>query len=364
MTHFGHHHFNNQQQTRFGNTSHRQAHTDGAYKNMASMDSKNVNYNRQNNGYNNSNNNNTMYGGQHQYNSRAQQNHGYGMQHTPAADPMASLTHGFQGMNMGAQSFAAQAKNAMMSSGAANNYNGLSVATSMPASMYANPGQYVFPNSYATAQTAQSPGMYTPHASQYMQQLSYGGGYQQHDNSPMSQNWTPTTAGANGEVPTLITPRRDSISSNENDQPTTPSYAGYPGYAHGGVAINRSPSGVFTHSSPSPTSMVGPYGMPIAKQPEQVEVSPRIKLLISREPIIPRAIPAPSSPLKPLDRALENQRGETNVYIRGLLPETTDEILEIWGSRFGDIKSSKSIIDLNTGLCKGYVCCVRMEYPH
>ena len=126
-----------------------------------------------------------------------------------------------------------------------------------------------------------------------------------------------------------------------------------PSFAHSGVTINRSPSGVFTHSTPSPTSMVGPYGMPVAKQSEQSDVSPRIKLLISREPPIPRAIPAPSSPLKPLDRALENQRGETNVYIRGLLPETTDEMLEQWGTRFGDIKSSKSIIDLNTGLCKG-----------
>ncbi|SMR61684.1 unnamed protein product [Zymoseptoria tritici ST99CH_3D1] len=349
MAHFGHHNFNTQQSS-FGNPLRRQAGTDGAYKNMASMDSKNTNYNRQNNGYNS----NTMYGGQQQYVSRAQQGQGYGMQHNSGSDSMAALAHGFQGMNMGAQTFAAQAKNAMMSSGASN-YGGLSVATSMPATMYANAGQYVFPNNYATAQTAQSPGMYTPHASQYMQQLSYGNAYQQqHDNSPMSQNWTPTTAGANGEVPTLITPRRDSISSNENDQPTTPSYAGYHGYSHGGVAINRSPSGVFTHSTPSPTSMVGAYGMPIAKQPEQVDVSPRIKLLISREPIIPRAIPAPSSPLKPLDRALENQRGETNVYIRGLLPETTDELLEIWGSRFGDIKSSKSIIDLNTGLCKGF----------
>ncbi|EME40619.1 hypothetical protein DOTSEDRAFT_65305 [Dothistroma septosporum NZE10] len=214
--------------------------------------------------------------------------------------------------------------------------------------------QYVFPNNYGNNANTQSPGMYTPHASQYMPQINYGG-YQQHDNSPLSSNWTPTTAGATGEVPTLITPRRDSISSNENDQPTTPSYAGYPGYAaHGGVAINRSPSGVFTHSTPSPTSMIGPYGMAIAKQPEQSDLSPHIKALISQSPPIPRAIPAPSSPLKPLDRALENQRGETNVYIRGLLPETTDEMLEQWGLRFGDIKSSKSIIDLSTGLCKGF----------
>lgn len=59
--------------------------------------------------------------------------------------------------------------------------------------------------------------------------------------------------------------------------------------------------------------------------------------------------------MKPLDRCLENKSGETNVYIRGLLPETTDEMLHVWGMRFGDIQSSKSIIDLKTGLCKGQV---------
>ncbi|KAK3709466.1 hypothetical protein LTR37_010839 [Vermiconidia calcicola] len=316
---------------------------------MASMDNaKNNGYKRANNGYGANDN---MYA--NQYGSRGQVAQSYGMNHNPAAD-LAALAHGFQGMNLQNQSFAAQAKNAMMST-AHGSYGGLSVATAMPSSMYGTSGQYTFPNNYGANASTQSPNMYTPHVPQYMPQMNYQGyqGYQQHDNSPLSQNWTPTT-GTTGEVPTLITPRRDSISSNENDQPATPSYAGYPGFTQGGVAINRSPSGVFTHSTPSPTSMIGPYGMPMVKQPEQSDVSPTIKMLISRDPAIPRAIPAPSSPLKPLDRALENQRGETNVYIRGLLPETTDEILEIWGTRFGDIKSSKSIIDLNTGLCKGF----------
>ena len=255
---------------------------------------------------------------------------------------------------MGNQPYGAQTKNTMMSA-APGNYAGLSVSNAMQPSMYAGMAQYPYPNGFGANPAVQNQAMYTPHAPQYMSQMGYQG-YQQHDNSPLSNHWTPTTAGVTGEVPTLITPRRDSISSNENDQPATPSFASYPNYAQtGGIAINRSPSGVFTHSTPSPTSMIGPYGMPIVKQPEQSEVSPQIKMMVSQDPPIPRAIPAPSSPLKPLDRALENQRGETNVYIRGLLPETTDEMLEAWGTRFGDIKSSKSIIDLNNGLCKGYV---------
>ncbi|USW57045.1 Putative RNA recognition motif domain, nucleotide-binding alpha-beta plait domain superfamily [Septoria linicola] len=350
MTAFGHPSTHN---LLFGSQHRRPVQADRGYKNMAAMDAKTTNYNRPQTSYSNTGN---LYGNQ-QYANRGQQGQGYGMHHNPQPDAMAALAHGFQGMNMNNQSFAAQAKNAMMSTAANPAYGGLPVShsmpASMPASMYGTGGQYMFPNSYAAGANTQSPGMYTPHAAQYMPQLNYAG-YQQHDNSPASQNWTPTTGGATGEVPTLITPRRDSISSNENDQPTTPSYAGYP-YAANGVAINRSPSGVFTHSTPSPTSMIGPYGMSVAaKQPEQSDVSPRIKMLVTREPAIPRAIPAPSSPLKPLDRALENQRGETNVYIRGLLPETTDEMLESWGTRFGDIKSSKSIIDLNTGLCKGF----------
>jgi len=310
---------------------------------MASMaDSKNNGYNRSNNGYAAGN----MYGGQ--YGNRGQAGQGYGM-HQNANYDLAALTHGFQGMNMQTPGYTAPGKNGMMPT-SAGNYGGVSGAGTMATSMYGGTGQYMYPNSYGGVNN-QSPAMYSP-TGQYMGPLGYGA-YQQHDNSPLSQNWTPTT-GAGVEVPTLVTPRRDSISSNENDQPATPSYANYGGYAQGGgVAINRSPSAVFTQGTPSPTSMIGPYGMAVSKHPEPVDVSPRIKLLVSRDPPIPRAIPAPSSPLKPLDRALENQRGETNVYIRGLLPETTDEMLEAWGARFGDIKSSKSILDLNTGLCKG-----------
>lgn len=301
-------------------------------------------YARANTGYGNSN---AIYGTQ--YGGRSQGGGAYGMHHHPS--DMAALAHTFQGINLASQPFAAQNKNAMIPA-TGGQYAGLPVPTTMASGMYGTAGQYVYPNGYGAAASTQSPGMYTPHATQYVQQLNYQG-YQQHDNSPLSQNWTPTTAGATGEVPTLITPRRDSVSSNENDQPVTPSYAGYPGFVHGNVTINRSPSGVFSHGTPSPTSMMGPYSVAAQKHLEQPNISPRLKLLMSREPAIPRAIPAPSSPLKPLDRALENQRGETNVYIRGLLPETTDDMLEAWGSRFGDIKSSKSIIDLNTGLCKG-----------
>jgi len=312
---------------------------------MASLtDMKNTDYNRANNGYGNAND---MYAGH--YGAGGQTGQIYGT-HNPAVD-LAALAHSFQGMNMQNHAFANQAKNGMMSQ-AGQNYNGLAMAnSSMPSQLYGN-GQYGFPSNYGGNgnMNVHKPNMYTPNAQHYMPHLGYHQ-YQHHEHSPLSQNWTPTTANG-GEVPTLITPRRGSVSSNENDQPATPSYANYPGFVQGGVAINRSPNGFHAHSTPSPTSMMGPYGV---KMPDQGDVSPRIKMLVNCDPPIPHAIPAPSSPLKALDRALENQRGETNVYIRGLLPQTTDEMLEGWGSRFGDIKSSKSIIDLNTGHCKGYI---------
>jgi hypothetical protein len=122
--------------------------------------------------------------------------------------------------------------------------------------------------------------------------------------------------------------------------------------------MDRSPTGMYGQSgTPSPLQFMQQFSPMGHKFPPQTISTPvHIQMLVARDPPIPRAIPAPSSPMKPLDRCLENKSGETNVYIRGLLPETTDEMLHVWGMRFGDIQSSKSIIDLKTGLCKGQVC--------
>ncbi|KAJ9195204.1 hypothetical protein DTO164E3_6965 [Paecilomyces variotii] len=78
--------------------------------------------------------------------------------------------------------------------------------------------------------------------------------------------------------------------------------------------------------------------------------------LTQQDPPIPRAVPAmwtnPSD--LTLAKCLENREGITNVYIRGFLPETTDEILHAYASRFGKIDRCKAIVDLETGLCKGF----------
>ncbi|CCG81240.2 Sporulation-specific protein 5 [Taphrina deformans PYCC 5710] len=55
-----------------------------------------------------------------------------------------------------------------------------------------------------------------------------------------------------------------------------------------------------------------------------------------------------------LEQSLYNPNQTTNVYIRGLPPDTTDETLLAICERFGTISSSKAIVDIQTGLCKGF----------
>lgn len=80
-----------------------------------------------------------------------------------------------------------------------------------------------------------------------------------------------------------------------------------------------------------------------------------LEALTQQEPAIPRAVPAMwTNPSElTLAKCLENREGITNVYIRGFLPETTDEMLQAYAARFGKIERCKAIVDLDTGLCKG-----------
>ncbi len=80
------------------------------------------------------------------------------------------------------------------------------------------------------------------------------------------------------------------------------------------------------------------------------------KAIALEEPAIPIAIPAPRTPNDgrgTLDKIFDNPHKTTNVYIRGLHPNTTDEMLEQYGARFGKIVTAKSIIDHPRSLCKG-----------
>ncbi|KAH4104661.1 hypothetical protein HBH43_174960 [Parastagonospora nodorum] len=318
------------------------------------------NYAQPNAGYKGHNMHNNYSGGQghgaNQYLPR-------GLPMSPNGEPnMQSLTNNLAALNMHASYGSTSTSKSAVSgmSGNSSEYN--NVHQLQGQSLWV-PNQHVLGNIYQMMPGGQqqtgmtpSPNMYN-HATAYVPHTSYQYG-QAVDNNLMPPGWAgrmPT-----GDMPSLMTPRRDSISSNENDIPGTPygSTGGMYRYGAGATIMDRSPSAIYTSSAtPSPSSLAHPYQLmaPMAKQQQSMpQLPPKLLALVHQEPGIPRAIPAPSSPHKPLDRSLENKTGETNVYIRGLLPETTDEMLQAWGKRFGDIQSSKSIIDNKSQLCKGF----------
>ncbi|KAF2199895.1 hypothetical protein GQ43DRAFT_375178 [Delitschia confertaspora ATCC 74209] len=296
-------------------------------------------------------------------------------QYLPRGAPMVSPHIGEGGMQAGmhalANNMAGMNLHASYGSGGTTKTGGSAMSASsseyggmhLAQSQLWVPNQHVLSNMYHVmpgnsqqqAGMTHSEAMYNP-AGPFVPQAAYQYGQAMLENSPMAPGWASRVSSA--EMPSLMTPRRHSISSVENDVPGTP----YPNngvhrYGAATAIMDRSPSGVYTTSTtPSPSQLAHPYSLvaPMPKQQTMPTLPPHLIALLTQEPPIPRAIPAPSSPLKPLDRSLENKTGETNVYIRGLLPETTDEMLHAWGQRFGDIQSSKSIIDLKTNLCKGF----------
>src|ERR1700761_558436 len=280
--------------------------------------------------------------------------HGHG-------DGMASMAHGFGALSLQSNSYATGNRGNSLVAAASTEYPG-AIQMSQGPGLYLPPGQQMVYGTHlvpGSASTQSTNSVYT-HVGPYMHQPSYDTKFMQSYNSENN----PTSSWGSGSripssdtshtVPTLITPRRGSMSSNEEHFPATP-YHTYGAYQGAVAIVDRSPSAICTNNTtPSPSSYVQGYGnMAMTKPYQQPPISMSLQMLLQQEPPIPRAIPAPSSPVKPLDRCLENKNGETNVYIRGLLPETTDDILHSWGSRFGDIASSKSIIDHKNSLCKG-----------
>lgn len=279
-----------------------------------------------------------------------------------AENNLATLANSVGGMSLQPPSFTASSKVTTQGSANASDFN--AIPFNQAQNMWSLQHQLLYPghNMIAAGHQGhsglqQSPGMYSS-----MSGYGHHSGFPNYphlviDHSPTMPHYGGRVS--NNDMPSLITPRRDSMSSNEQDLPGTP-YTGYGMYDNGMALMHRSPSTIFAHSgTPSPQQLAQhQYNLAQMGKPQPPSTIPvQLQLLLQQEPPIPRAIPAPSSPLKPLDRSLENKNGETNVYIRGLHPETTDEMLYDWGKRFGDIQSSKSIIDLKTNMCKGYNGC-------
>ncbi|KAF6524183.1 hypothetical protein HZS61_012682 [Fusarium oxysporum f. sp. conglutinans] len=155
------------------------------------------------------------------------------------------------------------------------------------------------------------------------------------------------------EVPGLEN-RRGSYSTTES-APATPFYGSWPNREHGPrVHSDRS-----AYTTPSPHQLVGSHHAEATTKTKPSPVSDHVlDEILAKEPAIPTAVPAvftPAGQMKSLEQSLENRiPGNRNVYIRGLYPTTDDQTLYQFTSRFGEVETSKAIIDTATGACKGF----------
>lgn len=199
-----------------------------------------------------------------------------------------------------------------------------------------------------------------PAQSAHLQQAPYGGftasGTQAIPSTPLAQTWIPSQSLPH-EVPGLVAPRRNSWSSSEETGPHTPIYSipNQVGYQTAPLFNDHSPA--TWNTTPSPHQVDQSYGAHlVGKDRNGNPTYMDFKAIALQEPPIPVAIPAPRTPNDgrgTLDKIFDNPHKTTNVYIRGLHPNTTDAMLEQYGARFGDIVTAKSIIDHPRSLCKG-----------
>jgi hypothetical protein len=92
----------------------------------------------------------------------------------------------------------------------------------------------------------------------------------------------------------------------------------------------------------------------VAEDRGKDSVGKTVESLLLSGPPLPRPIPAVYAPgVTTLAHPLDNPTNTTNVYIRGLPPDTDDEKLYEMTCRFGTVISHKAIMDTEHGTCKG-----------
>ncbi|KAI9891337.1 MAG: hypothetical protein M1814_002850 [Vezdaea aestivalis] len=173
----------------------------------------------------------------------------------------------------------------------------------------------------------------------------------------------PPAAGARGwespllpvkEVPGLENRRTSAgswVSDTRRPSPRTPSFGGQ--YAPPNLALipaEHLPL-AYASSTPSPlsTASFGPL-----KALDSRFLPANLSAILKQDPAIPEPTLAMGPKQLRMDDALFNPLAHSNVYIKGLSPDTTDEILEVWAKRFGDVHQTKAIIDTISKKCKGY----------
>ncbi|KAL8928897.1 MAG: hypothetical protein Q9172_000735 [Xanthocarpia lactea] len=250
----------------------------------------------------------------------------------------------------------AKQNNANMVSGMGN-INGMLPSQTNPGLIYTLPsGNLVYPDANGVHQNVypQYAAGYSLNAanSGHLQHASFQNLFANAPVTPRGNGWT-VNSQAPQDVPELAAPRRTSLSSNEADSPQTPLFTSYlGGYPPHLLGPNQHPSAMGNCTPSNPDSR---WQFAKNRVGESVEVD--FEAWTSMPPAIPLAIPAIDSPgggRGTLEQIMHNPNGTTNVYVRGLHPDTTDEMLHEYGKRFGDVESAKSIIDTTTGFCKGF----------
>ena len=276
------------------------------------------------------------------------------------SDPsLNGLSHSLAGMMLRGVEYP-KANNATIA-GNAMNLNGIipphtnsSVLYSLPNGTLVcsdvNSSQSAYPHYYGGY------GMNHAHAGHYQPVPCPGLPISGYSNGPVTPRGNPwmVTQQIPQEMPELAAPRRGSLSSNDGDSPQTPEFNPFiAGYQAPLLIPNHSPNawGPCTPPSSHHTSPVQ-----IAKNAKGEPLLINFEAWTTASPAIPIAIPAIDSPgggRGCLEQIMHNPMGTTNVYVRGLHPNTSDEMLHAYGKRFGDVVSAKSIIEAATGACKG-----------
>ena len=151
-------------------------------------------------------------------------------------------------------------------------------------------------------------------------------------------------------VHALLQPSNSLVSNLYTGQPSTMSTLNAIALAE--VAQQAAVQSTGKRSTGAPNS---PMSLP--SSPKLPNLSPETEEMLSKGTPIPVAVPslfaAPSFE-ESMGHIVQHPGNTKNVYIRGLPPETDDQGLVDICQRFGEIESSKAIIDSASGDCKGF----------
>ena len=227
---------------------------------------------------------------------------------TTSVEDVDDLTRTFRGMNLQTPAFSQSAQASPHPSQPSSSSGGVALGPHIP---YIYNGQIVFSQApYYPQQGGQgvtSSGMYAAPGGNMANHSAFNTYNPPHfaEHSPPSWQSSRMTS---SQMPSLVTPRRSSGgSSNEQDVPGTP-FTQYTGFGGGVPVFDHSPNSLYAWSTPSPSQTR--FG--ISKPQQQTQIPLHLQILCQQEPAIPKAVPAPFSPTKPLDRRLENPNGITS----------------------------------------------------